>query len=196
VPPRAHRLLPNIIRDPIPAALAVYLRFTNSITKKQDVFGLDAHFEQTPRPDNRVTLSDTLDGEGLNRVHLHWTLGELEERTVLRTIDILDDELRVAGIGWIRNKPSAAAFRRHVGVTHHHMGTTRMHSDPLHGVVDEDCKVHGISNLFIAGSSVFPTGGAATATMTLVTLAIRLADHVKTLLKPAVLTAEAPAAEV
>ena len=57
------------------------------------------------------------------------------------------------------------------------MGTTRMHVDPAQGVVDADCRVHGIENLFIAGSSVFPTGGYANPTLTIVALAVRLADH-------------------
>ncbi|MGH7999336.1 MAG: GMC family oxidoreductase, partial [Brasilonema sp.] len=63
--------------------------------------------------------------------------------------------------------------------THHHMGTTRMHDDPKQGVVDANCQLHGVSNFFIAGSSVFPTGGYANPTLTIVALAIRLADHVK-----------------
>ncbi len=61
----------------------------------------------------------------------------------------------------------------------HHMGSTRMHVDPKHGVVDADCKMHGVANLYIAGSSVFPTGGNANPTLTLVALAFRLCDHLK-----------------
>jgi len=57
-----------------------------------------------------------------------------------------------------------------------------MHTDPRQGVVDENCRVHGVSNLFIAGSSVFPTVGYANPVLTLVALALRLADHVKGLL--------------
>ena len=64
----------------------------------------------------------------------------------------------------------------------HHMGTTRMHRDPRHGVVDADCRVHGLANLFVAGSSVFPTGGYVNPTLTLVALALRLADHLKVVL--------------
>jgi choline dehydrogenase-like flavoprotein len=63
----------------------------------------------------------------------------------------------------------------------HHMGTTRMHADPRQGVVDAQCRVHGIENLFIAGSSVFPTCGADMPTITIVALALRLAEHIKTL---------------
>jgi choline dehydrogenase-like flavoprotein len=59
------------------------------------------------------------------------------------------------------------------------MGTTRMHDDPKQGVVDRNCRVHGIDNLFVAGSSVFPTGGAANPTLTLLALTLRLADHLR-----------------
>ena len=61
----------------------------------------------------------------------------------------------------------------------HHMGTTRMHQDPKRGVVDANCRVHGTANLYIAGSSVFPTAGFGHPTFTIVALAIRLADHLK-----------------
>jgi choline dehydrogenase-like flavoprotein len=54
-----------------------------------------------------------------------------------------------------------------------------MHRDPRYGVVDENCRVHGMQNLYVAGSSVFPTAGSFNPTLTLVALALRLADHVK-----------------
>jgi choline dehydrogenase-like flavoprotein len=65
----------------------------------------------------------------------------------------------------------------------HHMGTTRMNTDPKKGVVDENCQVHGISNLFIAGPSVFPTGGYANPVLTTVALSLRMADYVKECMK-------------
>jgi choline dehydrogenase-like flavoprotein len=65
--------------------------------------------------------------------------------------------------------------------SHHEMGTTRMHDDPRQGVVDANCRVHGIANLFVAGSSVFPTYSFDNPTMTIVALALRLSDHLKTL---------------
>ena len=68
--------------------------------------------------------------------------------------------------------------------SHHNMGTTRMNENPRLGVVDPNCKVHGISNLFMAGGSVFPTGGFANPTLTLIALAIRLADHLKDKMRP------------
>jgi choline dehydrogenase-like flavoprotein len=65
--------------------------------------------------------------------------------------------------------------------TLHHMGATRMASDASRGVVDEHCRVHGVDNLFVAGSSVFPTCGATNPTLTIVALALRLADHLQRL---------------
>ncbi|MDF2766753.1 MAG: oxidoreductase, partial [Rhodospirillales bacterium] len=62
---------------------------------------------------------------------------------------------------------------------HHHIGTTRMSEDPARGVVDGDCRVHGIANLYVAGSSVFPNSGSANLTLTVVALALRLAAHLE-----------------
>ena len=61
----------------------------------------------------------------------------------------------------------------------HHLGTTRMSADPRQGVVDADSKVHGVANLYVAGSSVFPTYGSSNPTLNLVALTLRLADHLK-----------------
>ena len=61
----------------------------------------------------------------------------------------------------------------------HHMGTTRMHVDPRCGVVDPHCRVHDCANLYVAGSSVFPTCGYANPTLTIVALAVRLCDRLK-----------------
>ena len=66
---------------------------------------------------------------------------------------------------------------------HHHIGTTRMHNDPRRGVVDATCRVHSVTNLYIGGSSVFPTSGSGTPTLSIIALAVRLADHVKETLK-------------
>ena len=66
-----------------------------------------------------------------------------------------------------------------VNFSAHYMGTTRMHKDPRHGVVDENCRVHGIENLYVAGGSVFPTTGATMVTVNIVAMAVRLADHLR-----------------
>jgi choline dehydrogenase-like flavoprotein len=100
-------------------------------------------------------------------------------RTIIRAQQIIDEEIRGAGLGHleIALKDETPPQNLHGGW--HHLGTTRMHLDSHKGVVDEDCKVHGISNLFVAGSSVFPTGGYANPVLTIIALAVRLADHVK-----------------
>jgi len=135
--------------------------------------------EQIPNPESRVTLSADRDCLGLNRVQLNWQLSPIDILSTVRTQQILDAELRRAGLGrlWIEMRDATPPPGLHGG--YHHMGTTRMHVNPHHGVVDENCRVHGISNLFIAGPSVFPTGGYANPTLTTVALAVRLADHVK-----------------
>ena len=63
------------------------------------------------------------------------------------------------------------------GTLSHHMGTTRMHESPRMGVTDANCRVHGLQNLYVAGSSLFPCAGHQNPTLTIVALALRLADH-------------------
>ena len=140
------------------------------------VFILNHMSEQTPNPESRVTLSDELDFLGQRKVRLNWQLCELDIRTIIRSQQVIDREIRRAGLGSLHiemkdNDPSEI----HGGW--HHMGTTRMHENPLHGVVDKDCKVHDISNLYIAGASVFPTVGYANPVLTTVALVLRLAEH-------------------
>ena len=99
-----------------------------------------------------------------------------------RSEDLLEAELERIGFGRINRKLGEEDPPIVFEGNHHHMGTTRMHVDPAHGVVDADGRVHGVQNLYIAGSSVFPTGGHVSPTYTVVALAIRLADHVRTTL--------------
>jgi choline dehydrogenase-like flavoprotein len=139
--------------------------------------------EQTPDPNNRVTLSDRLDKFGLPLPKLTNRWRETDIANVKVAQLVYAHEFAKAGLGqlrfeWRDDRPTDFSLS-----THHNMGTTRMHNDPKQGVVDSNCKVHGVSNLFIAGSSVFPTGGYANPTLTIVALAIRLADHLKMKLK-------------
>lgn len=137
--------------------------------------------EPAPNPDSRVTLSHHRDPLGVNRVRLDWRLTPLDQHTVRRTIEILRDKAAEANIGTI--KIDLPLHSNHeVNELHwvwHHMGTTRMHVDPKQGVVNEHCRAHGIGNLYVAGSSVFPTAGNNTPTMTIIALALRLSDHLK-----------------
>lgn len=128
--------------------------------------------EQPPDPESRVTLSTTRDRLGMNRLSLHWRIGPEIERSVLRLQEFLRDWLEEKGIGTVENTASELRFTD----ASHHMGTTRMSQDPKKGVVDRDCKVHGLHNLFVSGSSVFPTGGHTSPTLGIVALSVRLAE--------------------
>jgi choline dehydrogenase-like flavoprotein len=138
------------------------------------------HLECSPNPDSRVTLSTTRkDRFGLPAVRLDWRINRSDVDGWLRCQEALALAFGRSNVGRMRldfdaSKPLEAL---NIGSSWHHIGTTRMHSDPKQGVVDADCRVHGVSNLYIAGSSVFPTSGHANPTLTIVALALRLGDH-------------------
>ncbi|SEJ96681.1 FAD-dependent oxidoreductase [Paraburkholderia diazotrophica] len=141
---------------------------------------LQAIVEAEPNRDSRVTLSDRKDRLGLPRVKVDWRLTELVQRTFDRTFQLLADELKMTGVGEVElDEPltGRTSWPAKLEGTWHHMGTTRMHDSPREGVVDRDCKMHGVSNLYIAGSSVFPTVGANFPTITISALALRLSTH-------------------
>lgn len=145
---------------------------------------LYTHMENAPNPDSRVSLTDDRDALGTRRVQLAWRLGELERRTFERSARIVAEECGRAGVGRVQllvpdPQTGWPTVYRGLRGAWHQMGTTRMHRDPRRGVVDEHCRVHGIENLCIAGSSVFPTSGYTNPTLTLVALAIRMADRLK-----------------
>ena len=137
--------------------------------------------ETTPHPDSRVTLGSRCDRFGMPRVRVNWLLNDDDKRGFERLMATLGKEFLRLGFGRLVEDRSVDAngWPNSLTAGKHHMGTTRMHSNPRNGVVDADCRVHGILNLYIAGSSVFPTGGYANPTLTIVALAIRLADHLK-----------------
>jgi choline dehydrogenase-like flavoprotein len=139
--------------------------------------------EQAPNPASRVSLSDERDALGQRRARLEWRLSEIDILSIKRTQEIMGEEFRRAGLGKFYLHLQGATPPRNVHGGYHHVGTTRMHRDPKQGVVDENCRVHGISNLFIAGPSVFPTGGYANPVLTVVALTMRLADHLKVLIE-------------
>jgi choline dehydrogenase-like flavoprotein len=129
--------------------------------------------EQPPHPDNRVTLTDDVDRLGMRRVRLHWTWGDQERTERQRVLDVISRELERGGTGAVERLSDP----RFTANSCHHLGTTRMHADPEQGVVDANLRLHGVENLYVTGSSVFPTGGWANPTMTALALTLRLADH-------------------
>ncbi len=136
--------------------------------------------EQPPRPDNRIVLSGDKDRFGIPKAELRWTLSEAEERTYRRGMEIVLNAIETydPGIASRRYDDPDPWPSKAIG-TWHHAGTTRMSSSPTEGVVDEDLRVHGVDNLFITGSSVFPASGATAPTLTTIALSVRLADHLK-----------------
>lgn len=153
--------------------------------QKCTMFEVYNQTEQAPDPDNRVTLGTNRDYLGCRKVELHWRWRDIDIRTVKQAQEILRDEVAQAGLGQLQIDLNGELPQVVTPAgNNHHMGTTRMHDDPMQGVVNANCQVHGVSNLFIAGSSVFPTGGYANPTFTIIALAIRLADHIKTVMTP------------
>lgn len=142
--------------------------------------------EQAPDPSSRITLSDQLDGLGLRQAKVDWRVSEQERRTAGVAVRTLASELGRLNLGrvyledWLSEE--SRDWRDHLEDYNHHFGTTRMSDDPRMGVVNRDCRVHGIDNLYIAGSSVFPTTSYINPTLTIVALAVRLADQLKRLL--------------
>jgi choline dehydrogenase-like flavoprotein len=136
--------------------------------------------EQVPNPESRVFLSQERDRLNMNRLILDWKIGAEETQTLARLQELLDHYLRKTHMGFVETDPGEMTHLPYTDASHH-IGTTRISENPRQGVVDVNCKVHGVHNLFIAGSSVFPTCGYANPTWTIVALAIRLADHLKTI---------------
>lgn len=146
-------------------------------------FVLYVRSEQSPNPLSRVYLSNERDPLGMQRVCLDWRLNEIDRKTLMLISRIARDEFTRLGLGclteadWARN----GAWPPRFDAGPHHMGTTRMSDSPLDGVVDRNAKLHGVNNLYIAGSSIFPTSGHANPTLTLLATSLRLADHIQSL---------------
>lgn len=153
-----------------------------SITR---AFELMIRIEQCPNPNSRITLDTEKDALGVPRIKFHWDFTPLDKYSI-RTINLLlGEQMGKANLGRVKLKEYLReedddSWPDYVNAGWHHMGTTRMNQDPSKGVVDENCKVHGIDNLYVAGSACFTTSGAVNPTLTLVALSLRLSDHLKT----------------
>lgn len=155
--------------------------FRRAFSRQPPYFSTRFTCECPPDPNSRVMLGDATDALGLRRVKLDWRRPANYEQVFHRAYELLASALGQAGLGRVRINTAETTQdpMKAVENSHHHLGTTRMHLDPKLGVVDENCRVHGMGNLFVAGSSVFPTYGHANPTLTICALAIRLADHLK-----------------
>lgn len=143
--------------------------------------------EQALNPDSRVKLGAQRDDFGQRRLVLDWRLSELDIHTMRTAAEVAGRSLAARGYGrlkmrdWLREEPADIPRMDEEGdhqiAIYHHLCTTRMSDNPREGVVDGNCRVHGIDNLHIGGGSVFATAGFANPTYTIVQLALRLGDH-------------------
>ena len=167
-------LVPEFEIDPgRPGALARMIRSVSGRGPRVTGYRAELHLEQPADPDNRVLLAERCDPFGSRQAEVQWRWRPADRRNLERVRTFVAAALeratggRVERTGDGRVDPNA----------HHHAGTTRMHADPRNGVVDEHGRVHGVANLWVIGSSVFPTAGFANPTLTIVALALRLADR-------------------
>ena len=139
--------------------------------------------EQAPNPDSRITLSEETDALGVPRMRVDTRVLPIDKRTLLVNGELLGRELGLHNAGrvqlaeWLLDE--TVDWQRQIWGGCHHMGTTRMSADPKQGVVNADCRLHSVDNTWVASSSVFPTGGHANPTLTIVALALRLAEKLK-----------------
>jgi choline dehydrogenase-like flavoprotein len=129
-----------------------------------------------PNPQSRVYLSDKRDQCNMPRLVLDWQLRPEETPSLMRLQALLDTYLRQQQLGRLESIAEPFSERLYTDASHH-IGTTHMSTDPRKGGVDAQCQVHGVDNLFIAGSAVFLTSGHVNPTLTIVALAVRLAEH-------------------
>lgn len=137
--------------------------------------------EQLPNPDSRVRLGTERDALGMRKIVIDWRLAAQDRARAATILRLLGTEVGRVGLGRVRSwfLEDELNWPSDLFGDQHHAGTTRMHRDPKQGVVDPDCAVHGTANLYVAGSSVFPTIGGNNPTLTITALALRLADRIK-----------------
>jgi choline dehydrogenase-like flavoprotein len=140
------------------------------------------HAEQAPNLASTVSLGDGRNALGMPRLKIDLRYSDLDANSVVAAHDVIDRSLRTAGIGHLEHhfaaEERAARVWDQMTDGYHQIGTIRMAADAAHGVVDGDCRVHGTTNLFIAGSGVFPTSGQANPTLLITAMSARLADHI------------------
>ncbi|HYF21207.1 MAG TPA: GMC family oxidoreductase [Ramlibacter sp.] len=187
----------NVVRDPLDttAFLSHWLRkrtlaqrkFPSVILRNRtNRFSLEVQGEQQPLASSRVKLTDQVDALGMRRLRVDWRYCRADVESVARTLDLIAAEVARTGVGRLEYSPDTLEdeLMRYGAYGGHHIGTTRMGTNPKNSVVDADCKLHSVSNLYVAGSAVFPTSSQANPTLTIVALSLRLADRLAQRLQP------------
>lgn len=181
-PPDLGAHLGQVVRHPGVIARTALDEVRRRHREDASLIQLMAMTEQEPNPRSRITLGTTRDRLGQPRLRLEWRRTERDRASVRRAHERLDAAFKAAGLPPLEDKLGDEGVRPQVQPQWHHMGTTRMDPDPTRGVVDEHLRLHGVENLHVVGSSVFPTGGYANPTLTLVALAARLSARLHDLL--------------
>jgi choline dehydrogenase-like flavoprotein len=147
-------------------------------------YSVGCGLELEPDPERRLTLTSDRDSLGLPRLKLRNRVSDSDFARYRLTMRELGRQLLAARTGMMRlNLKSREGWLAALDWGDHHLGTTRMHVDPKQGVVDANARVHGLTNLYVSGSGVFPTYSASNPTMNLVALTLRLADHLKRVMR-------------
>jgi choline dehydrogenase-like flavoprotein len=192
-PPRAAtyaRHLLNVVSDPIDtsAFLARWLtrrtlaqrKFPSVILRnRSNRFSLEMHAEQIPNAASHVALTDRVDALGMPQLRVDWRYSQADIEAVRRMLDLMAVEFERSGVAQLDYDRDTLEddLMRFGAYGGHHIGTARMGDDPRTSVVDADCRVHSLRNLYVAGSAVFPTSSQANPTLTLVALSLRLGSH-------------------
>jgi choline dehydrogenase-like flavoprotein len=160
------------------AATPAVARALLSSRKAPDLLIVRVQAEQAPNPDSRVTLGATRNRLGIPQARFEWRLLPEDTASIRRGLEILAAELESSGLGRLHDLLGDERPAADVSGSYHQLGTTRMSDNPDDGVVDASGRVHGVSDLYVTGGSVFPTVGAANPTLTVIALAVRLADEI------------------
>jgi choline dehydrogenase-like flavoprotein len=169
-----------------PAGTLAAIDFVFNLKSLPREYRLETVIEPIPNRDSRVTLGTEKDQLGMYKVRLDWRLTEADRRNWIISVDSVVTAMKKQNFIFLDPTKDLGEFwDANIQWCWHHMGTTRMDPDPAKGVVDANCRVHGIDNLFVAGSSIFPTAGSDTPTLTIVALALRLSSHLKSVLSNA-----------
>ncbi len=159
-----------------------------ALYSKHGVYPLDYNAEQTPLYDSRISPTHDKDRFGVPKLRIDWRVCPEDLASIAasyRQMRVSLASTRVAAVTY-DDDALDESVKQVVAVGGHHIGTARMSSDPKRGVVDPQCRTHDVENLYMAGSAVFPTSGSANPTLTIVALAIRIADQLKTALRSSI----------
>jgi choline dehydrogenase-like flavoprotein len=169
----------DILADPVTKGVQSLLK-TTKVSGSDQIIYCYLRAEQLPNPESNIQLTSERDAQGLRRVVLNWGFDPRDISSMIGTAGIFGQAIAKQDLGRVCiNTPDGASQWTTIYGGYHHMGTTRMSDSPEYGVVDPNCRVHGIANLYMAGSSVFSTGGWANPTINIVAFAVRLAEHLK-----------------